>query len=430
MLVPVNWKSAICFVVCIGLALFPLWKHRIRPDKLWQLIRPEAYYSTVLAHNEIRWLRLKEKYQLSKFDALSILVQNNVNKDKTVTYTCESVCGGLGDRLRGIITTYFLALVTDRHFMINMKHPCNLAEFLEPNLHNWTFRNFRISSNRSKRRIVAIDGNNEFLQEFRDTAFPEKWSHYDDIEIQTNLDFVTPVFMNARLRQNLIINVFSRIVSPERANINTMFPLLFEVLFKPSSRVAKLIDPFLTMANERKKAFLCLHLRIGLNPSNPKDFVIKGRSTIANDTINFLKKSEKLQNQSLLLMVISDSSAAVVQVLQHFPNRSYTIPGPILHIDRPADHINRCDGFSKVVGDFFMLGECHTSLLSNSRFSAFANLRRDNPYLNLYKYDSATMQIEHCDNMRFISPWESPRSVNIAIYCPVTRNGSTHEINF
>jgi hypothetical protein len=277
---------------------------------------------------------------------------------------------------------------------------------------------------------VAIDGNNDFLPEFRDTAFTEKWSHYDDIEIQTNLDFITPVFMNAWLSDNLIIRLFSRVVSPEKANINTLFPLLFEVLFKPSARVAKLIDPFLNMAYTQKKAFLCLHLRIGKNPSNPNDFTIKGRRTIANDTITFLKNSKISQNHALLLMVISDSSAAVAQVLHQFPSRSFTVPGPILHIDRPANHIDGCEGFSKVAGDFYMLGECRTSILSNSRFSAFANLRRDNPCLNLYKYDSATMRIEHCDNIRSISRWEPPRSVNIAIYCPVTGNGSTHEINF
>ncbi|CAF4719656.1 unnamed protein product, partial [Rotaria sp. Silwood2] len=60
----------------------------------------------------------------------------NYNGRKLI-YKCKWTCGGLGDRFRGIITCFVLALVSNRQFMIGMTHPVDVKNYLFPNMYNW-----------------------------------------------------------------------------------------------------------------------------------------------------------------------------------------------------------------------------------------------------------------------------------------------------
>jgi len=59
-----------------------------------------------------------------------------------LVYNCRNndihPCGGLGDRERGIISYFLLALQTGRTFAIDVDKPCELEQFLLPNLYNWS----------------------------------------------------------------------------------------------------------------------------------------------------------------------------------------------------------------------------------------------------------------------------------------------------
>ena len=60
---------------------------------------------------------------------------------KTVVWRCLGSCGGLGDRLRGILTSFSLALVTGRAFFIDHPSPAPLKDFFrlaQPGL-SWSF---------------------------------------------------------------------------------------------------------------------------------------------------------------------------------------------------------------------------------------------------------------------------------------------------
>ena len=71
--------------------------------------------------------------------------------------------------------------------------------------------------------------------------------------------------------------------------------------------------------------------------------------------------------------------------------KSISIPGPIIHIDRLSSTYSsneQCQGFLKVISDFYVLGECHTLIMARSGFSEWANRRRYliNQYHQLYLY--------------------------------------------
>jgi hypothetical protein len=44
-------------------------------------------------------------------------------------YRCNGFCGGLGDRVRGVLTTFYMALVTGRCFGTQWEHPVPISQY-------------------------------------------------------------------------------------------------------------------------------------------------------------------------------------------------------------------------------------------------------------------------------------------------------------
>lgn len=56
---------------------------------------------------------------------------------QALVYSCESNCGGLGDRISGIISSFYAAVVMRRVFVIDSIHPWPLALTLVPVMIDW-----------------------------------------------------------------------------------------------------------------------------------------------------------------------------------------------------------------------------------------------------------------------------------------------------
>ncbi|KNC75034.1 hypothetical protein SARC_12433 [Sphaeroforma arctica JP610] len=67
-------------------------------------------------------------------------VQNPQQNTKYLVYTCthqRSFCGGIGDRLSGIVSLFMLAVSTNRVLVIDWNTPFPLYESLNPNIIDW-----------------------------------------------------------------------------------------------------------------------------------------------------------------------------------------------------------------------------------------------------------------------------------------------------
>ena len=56
---------------------------------------------------------------------------------RTLTWYCDSECGGIGDRVKGMYRAFLLALVTNRTFFIHMSDQVQSTMFLEPGGIDW-----------------------------------------------------------------------------------------------------------------------------------------------------------------------------------------------------------------------------------------------------------------------------------------------------
>jgi hypothetical protein len=348
--------------------------------------------SILLNRNELRLIKLYEKYKL----LLNLTAfKGNPLAEKTMIYSCQSFCGGWGDRLRGIISVYVLALLTDRRFLMDMNYPCGISKVLEPNFVNWTYIKSPTSKNRKQLTINTMRSwqkqyRTEIANTIKSKNLVELWSSYDDIFISTNGDYMILALRNSHMIDKAR-SLFGRIPLSQ-ATMQTLFPFLYELLFKPSIEVRKRVDTILSSSLNRH--LICLHIRVGKNPTNPFDHAFTGRVNTTQAMLSFTDDYLSKTKIPSLVFVTSDSGQAISDVLRHYPNSSMTIVGPILHIDRFDRRSSTvCDGFIKVLADFYMLGECQTSLLSASGFSTWANRRREKPHEELYIYNEKAKQL-------------------------------------
>ncbi|CAF4528612.1 unnamed protein product, partial [Rotaria socialis] len=345
---------------------------------------------------QLRWLRLQDNYQSINISSL-LITSHNFTRKKLI-YKCEAVCGGLGDRFRGIVTCFILALVSDRQFMIEITNAFDVKNYLLPKMYNWTTNNKSLNSNVSRKIIHSINSDPSLQNEIRNTNFIETWSKYDIIDIYTNIDYVSDIFQNSLVQKNKIMKMFLDNLPMEQLTLHNLFPLFFEILFQPNLEIVNALEPILQII-ENGYTLTCIHLRMGKNPSNPLDAVFQGRASAVNDILDYLNRTKLRSKQNTRIFVASDSQQALSNVFAQFQNQMILVPGPILHIDQLTNTVNVSHGFLKLLVEFYLLGECDTSILTPSGLSGLANRRRIDPYHNLFKYDDLNRRIERCHDV-------------------------------
>ncbi len=121
----------------------------------------------------------------------SVIIKENQIK-KCLVYICEDRgCGGIADRIKGIMSVYALALMTDRKLIINMTFPCKLDKYLIPNEVDWS--QTVPNSLKSIHYEINVDSIN-ILKNAVDIN--QLWKNTDVVKIQTNLHILYSLSLN------------------------------------------------------------------------------------------------------------------------------------------------------------------------------------------------------------------------------------------
>ena len=274
----------------------------------------------------------------------------------------------------------------------------------------WTFSapNLTLGKNRSRLVISAMDYDSvshlKFINDVTSSHFISAWAPYDDVWISTNFIGVGNALRNPRVDSRWLIGRL-----PLTMREDSFFsPLLFELLFKPTEILTEAVERVLHLSYRK---LICVHVRIGRNPSNPYDYVLPHRQNITRTMITFLdKKLREVGANGTRIFVASHSDAAIAEIRQRFLGAVVTVPGPIIHVDQTysTTEQRRCEGFLKVLTEFVLLGECNVSILSKSGFSLSASRRNMKPDHEVYLHDDAMQSIARApySHPRFV--WGSP----------------------
>ncbi|KAK3088418.1 hypothetical protein FSP39_018933 [Pinctada imbricata] len=193
----------------------------------------------------------------SQKEGADVKVDDVVSSDTYIVYRCKKMgCGGMADRLRGMINVYLLSLLTGRKFGIIHSTPCKLTEYLQPNTLDWTIDEKSLEGKSSE--------NHNFLEKKKlpsnDMA---TYFKKEVVYIVSNADMT-----NYIRRDKGVPKILPWLNQLTTADI---YKFVLDRLFKPSDMMKQEIDKFQAEVGNRK--LICAHYRMGKNPSMPYDLV-------------------------------------------------------------------------------------------------------------------------------------------------------------
>ena len=283
---------------------------------------------------------------------------------KFLVFVClkKQMCGGWGDRQKGIISTYLLSVLTNRTFAIYYTSPCNLSQFLLPNSYNWTkCLDYIVSVPKSETKVINMMGGGE--------SFKESLQNIDlENPFESNVVFI---HTNQIWNQYILAhpNASERLHWAVGKTVAEVSSLVLDRLFQPEASLQKEITRFIS--NVPHKQMICSHIRVGKNPTIPKDnerhFGVPNVTAI----LEFLGRFEV--PSKYLIYVATDSEEIRNNVKETFVN-SVTVDMPVIHIDRytNAQDSIACNGLFAVLLEQYILSKCDTLLLTRSNMGTMA----------------------------------------------------------
>ncbi|CAF0736362.1 unnamed protein product [Adineta steineri] len=333
----------------------------------------------------IIWKYIQNPYDINVWNIINEANRKyEQNKTKYLVYSCRFMCGGWGDRTRKIVAAFFLSLALNRTFILDMTWPCSIEKFLTSNFISWS-----ISSHLHIRNISSSSFNISSLT-LKDYSLLKSYHEkYSIIYIQTkDIAYFDLISRYSQLYQSLL-NRFR--LKHEHMNIITLYPLFYELLIKLKPYLQEKFNR-INLNSIDSSPLLCGHLRIGRNPSNPKDVVFPHREQMNITILKFLL------SRPGRVFITTDSVEVQQLARKLFPvSRLIEINGTIAHIDRDWNYL-ACESLEKTILDFHALSFCNLAVISKSSFGHLAIMRRINPYEELYLYCNGIKRIRNQDD--------------------------------
>lgn len=298
---------------------------------------------------------------------------NFQNQTNYLIYYCDTKCGGLADRLKGITMVYIMSLLSKRKFAIDMKKPCELEHFLEPNLLDW--------KGPSKAEITG-----------KPVVILDYFEYYDAFKIEfmkNDLDPATTVAHKyVRMKSNQDWTRIYRTLSVAHERFPQLYiyhssdllRIIYNGLFKPSPELHKLVENFMK-DNVAGSKLACLHARMG------EEEYIRYTMRQITTPLKFLKQFDDRDDYKILVATDNhDVKKLSKNMFKNFVDTS----GPIKHIDfmlnGSMSEEQKCSGFMRTMVDHMILRRCDNLVLTESGFGvSAASLRHTSRGLYVYK---------------------------------------------
>lgn len=302
------------------------------------------------------------------------------DKKRFLVYRCYQTCGGLGDRQKGIVSSYLLALLSGRTFVVDMAFPCNLENFLLPNKYNWRVcMNYILKvPKHDSTEYFTIDSRYDYEKVFTRTDIRYSW---DAEVVILNINWYAISIIRYYLKKD-------RIPSLEwirNARNEEVIKTVLDVLFRPKTAVSGAVNSFLDKSVGNKR-LVCSHIRVGRNPSMPNDEDFSHSRGIPDikKIMNFLS----LYNETKIFSVyVATDSEYVRKVSAERLGNCVSMNRAIVHIDRlRVKKELGCVGFYSVITEQLLLTKCDILLLTMSNFGILAAIMRDRTE-GLYTYN-------------------------------------------
>ena len=286
------------------------------------------------------------------------------NDEKVVICLFEGLVrsGGLADRFRGILSTYYVCKKLNLKFRLYYIYPFSLNDYIVPNFYDWRISKKEIKYTIPSESIIVLDTteDSEFQKSKQEKYLMKHLSKSSgQIHIYTNASF----------------------------SYDKNYHILFNELFKPSERLQNAIDNQLRLINGRYVSVSCRFLDLLGDFNETYGYNLHLEDSEKEHLLNsILGQIEKIhsQNEGIKVLVNSDSRTFLDFVTQH-TNYTYIIPGEITHIDNQIS-VDNYEKYEKTFLDFFMIANADhiytlkTGRMHNTGYPYAASFVYNKPY--------------------------------------------------
>ncbi|CAO3635511.1 unnamed protein product [Cunninghamella blakesleeana] len=337
---------------------------------------------------------------------------------KFVSYVCEEdprhrgshSCGGLADRMSGMISTFFYALLTDRGFLMHWQegNPTTLEDVFEkPNI-DWSFNPTEMKKTYNKDGYLSVNTLNFGWEKIRQAIFPdgpdqdfnELWKE-NYVEVKSNRGYIIRTFDYSTL--------YGEKLEQLGLTKHNGFRCLLDFLFRPTLGSRRFINAYKELFQMKSVLSIGLQIRTDDNAlAHPED-----------DTNNFetwdyfLNCANKLRDaqrkphhQRVVYFLLTDSNKLREEFVSMNTNQelrdkyiqddstSMVVTGlPIEHIEAKtvktkfeaditesdSDHQRLLAGVNSAVIDNWLLSYTDYRLISRQGFGKMAAFHSVNP---------------------------------------------------
>lgn len=266
----------------------------------------------------INYLKLKYPYgtKREKFvlENYSDITSDYLGK-KGVIFMCDGkfIHGGLTDRIRGILTTFYISKFYNLPFYIYWITPFKLTQFLVPNNIDWRISENDIVYNQKAFPVILerFGKNKKFENFFNDLVFKSIFINpKHQMHVYSNLDFA-----------------------------HKKFKKLYNELFKPAPLLKSNVDHYLTLL---ENDYISFSFRFTNLLGDFKDVIstplsLPQQNDLINKNIQELRKFLDIYNNKHIL--ITSDSTKFLNSVKEIDQRIFIVPGNTFHLDQT----NICD---------------------------------------------------------------------------------------
>ena len=319
-----------------------------------------VYENNIVSNEELRDLN----EELIPTDASQLIIpkDNGFCEGKQfIAFLCDRkhMCGGIGDREKGIVSTFLLALLTNRTFVIFHEYPCHLSKFLAPNKYDWTRCYDYVSAlPESETEDHKFTGRYKFRDAIPHTNFDEAFQN-KVIFLRTNQVWIEQIMLHP--------NAAKAIPWAVGKSMPEIFKETLDILLRPTDILDDGIKTFLENYSKSRR-LICSHIRVGKSATLPLDNVRRFGTPDVNAIFTFLKQFDNSSNNTIY--VACDSEAVRASVQGNFTN-GVTVDFPVVHIDA-GRHVKGtqkevlCTGLYTALLEQRILSNCDTMLVTYS----------------------------------------------------------------
>ena len=303
-------------------------------------------------------------------------IPNHLNiNDKYVIYECIDdngwLCGGWADRLKGIMSAYAWALLTNRKLILDVTKPCSLTNFYIPNKIQWNQdikKIFELNNIKNKSSQFKIWQWGGMKYEMSDWKLEQFNPNSTIVYIRNNIDWLDPFAKNKHIKNRLVELGFDI----DKFQMQFLFKKWFDNLFKLNKTLEIKYSNYLKrMKPNNNVKLVCAQIRT--------EFLKEETVKLFWDYIRY-NFTHNISDFNIFLT--TDSPKVELAAIKEFGRKVFIINGTISNIDHTEQKIDPIK-IEKAFLDFHMLQNCDMAIISESGFGKLGVWNRIDPNKNL-----------------------------------------------